>query len=362
MVGSSAAFPELNWATQGHAAESEYQRTQRLAREMEQLLARRRREKALRSLQNILDCCLFRPNLVFKSEDSIRVVAGAEADPFAEEKAAEAAAVATAVQASHDEDPADAWDASGSSDDDSAAWDSRAADTSGSKANAAAASVAKTAAVKASWAAAAAPPPKSKSKLSTPEPEPEPALEEPQTELLRILGKGGPASGAEEDEVTRHLNALHGANPAETASAGREGGESAGKKKNKKKDKGAEDAFEMATLDGSVGVTLLRLLFLSQEDQPTGVLAWFKKPSHAALLQRLCPSPIDQSMLWGWCASRLDELPPTLSWLGEKSPNAASKLLLLLYNADILEVRPSQVFKTVSGARSLDCFECQFGL
>eukprot|EP01043_Picozoa_sp_COSAG02_P079155 COSAG02_NODE_18167_length_956_cov_1.337223_1_plen_221_part_10 len=221
------------------------------------------------------------------------MMTGAEADPFAEEKAAAAAAVATTVQASQDEDPADAWDASGSSDDDSAAWDSRAADKSGSKANAAATSVAKPAAVKGLWAAAAAPPPQSNSKLSTPEPEPEPMLEEPQTELMRILGKGGPASGAEEDEVTRHLNTLHGANPAETASAGREGGESAGKRKNKKKDKRAEDAFEMATLDGSVGVTLLRLLFLSQEDKPTGVLAWCKNPSHAALLQRLCPSPAD---------------------------------------------------------------------
>jgi hypothetical protein len=33
----------LNWATQAHSGESEYQRTQRLAREMEQMLARRRR-------------------------------------------------------------------------------------------------------------------------------------------------------------------------------------------------------------------------------------------------------------------------------------------------------------------------------
>jgi hypothetical protein len=58
-AGSSAAFPELNWATQGHAAESEYQRTQRLAREMEQLLARRRRENALRYPYLSLDESLY---------------------------------------------------------------------------------------------------------------------------------------------------------------------------------------------------------------------------------------------------------------------------------------------------------------
>ena len=158
---------------------------------------------------------------------------------------------------------------------------------------------------------------------------------------LEIELGAGPAAGAEEDEVTRHLNALHCGNPAETAPAAREGGETVGKKKIKKKDKGAEDAYGMAALDGSVGVTLLRLLFLSQESKPTGVLAWLKIPSHTALMQRLCPSPVDQSMLWTWCASKLDELPPALAWLGDKSPNAASKLLLLLYNADILDVRPS---------------------
>eukprot|EP01043_Picozoa_sp_COSAG02_P033352 COSAG02_NODE_2271_length_9264_cov_2.764539_4_plen_279_part_00 len=272
------------------------------------------------------------------------MVAGAAADPFAEEKAAAAAAGATTVQTQEDEGPADAWDASGSSDDDSAAWDSRAPDKAASKAAAAP----KKAAVKGLWAVAAAPPPRPKSKLSTPEPEPEPALKAPQSELLRILGKGGPAAGAEEDEVTRHLNALHRGNPAESTSAAREDGEIAGKKKNKKKDKGTEDAFEMAAFDGSVGVTLLRLLFLSQENKPTGVMAWLKNPSHTALLQRLCPSPVDQSMLWSWCASRLDELPPALTWLGDKSPNAASKLLLLLYNADILDVRLSQLFPTVS--------------
>ena len=43
----AASFPTLataqhNWATSGHAAESDYQRTQRVAREMEKLLARRR--------------------------------------------------------------------------------------------------------------------------------------------------------------------------------------------------------------------------------------------------------------------------------------------------------------------------------
>ena len=260
------------------------------------------------------------------------MVSGAAADPFAEEKAAAAAAAAAStMQAPEYEEPADAWDASESSDDESAAWGSRA----GKPAVSAAAPKKGTA--KGLWAAKAAPPPPAPSKLPTPEPEPETAPEpEPEPELLRILRQGGPAVGAEEDAVTRHLNALRRGETAETASTAREHSESGSKKKHKK---GTESAYEMAALDGGLGVTLLRLLFFSQDNSPSGVLAWLKNASHTALLQRLCPSPADQSMLWSWCASRLDGLPSTLSWVGDKSPNAASKLLLLLYNADVLEVR-----------------------
>ena len=265
------------------------------------------------------------------------MVSGAAADPFAEEKAAAAAAAAaSAMQVPEDEEPADAWDASESSDDDeSTTWGSRAAGKHGSNATAVSAPAPKKGAAKGLWAAKAAPPPPPPSKLPTPEPEPETALE-PEPELLRILRQGGPAAGAEEDAVTHYLNALRRGETAETASTARAHSESGSKKKHKK---GTESAFEMAALDGGLGVTLLRLLFLAQDNSPSGVLAWFKNASHTALLQRLCPSPADQSMLWNWCASRLDELPSTLSWVGDKSPNAASKLLLLLYNADVLEVR-----------------------
>ena len=267
------------------------------------------------------------------------MVSGAAADPFAEEKAAAAAAAAaSAMQVPEDEEPADAWDASESSDDDeSTTWGSRAAGKHGSNATAVSAPAPKKGAAKGLWAAKAAPPPPPPSKLPTPEPEPETALEpEPEPELLRILRQGGPAAGAEEDAVTHYLNALRRGETAETASTARAHSESGSKKKHKK---GTESAFEMAALDGGLGVTLLRLLFLAQDNSPSGVLAWFKNASHTALLQRLCPSPADQSMLWNWCASRLDELPSTLSWVGDKSPHAASKLLLLLYNADVLEVR-----------------------
>lgn len=269
------------------------------------------------------------------------MVAGAAADPFAEEKIVGAAPAAT-VQAPEDDEPADAWDASESSDDESAAWDSRTGSGTSNKAGAAGAgagiaAASKRGTVKGLWAAAAAPHPKPASKLPAPEPEPDPELN-PETELLRILSKGGPVVGAEEDAVTCHLNALHRGKLAESTDASNGEGGGGGKKKSKRMDKQIEGAFEMAVSEGSLGVTLLRLLFHSQDNQPTGVLAWLKTSSHTALLQRLCPSPADQQMLWSWCVSKLDELPPVLSWLGEKSPNAASKLLLLLYNEDVVEV------------------------
>merc|ERR1712146_69087 len=140
----------------------------------------------------------------------------------------------------------------------------------------------------------------------------------------------GPVVGAEEDVVTCHLNTLHRGKLAETDASIREGGGGGKKKKNKRINEQIEGAFKKAASEDSLAVTLLRLVFHSHDNQPTGVLAWLKTSSHTALLQRLCPSPADQQIVWSWCAGSLDELPSTLSWLGEKSPTAASKLLLLL--------------------------------
>jgi hypothetical protein len=57
----------------------------------------------------------------------------------------------------------------------------------------------------------------------------------------------------------RHLNALH--DPAGLSGGGGGGG---GSKKKKEKDKRAAAALETAAKDGTLAVTLLRLLFQSQ--------------------------------------------------------------------------------------------------
>ena len=82
---------------------------------------------------------------------------------------------------------------------------------------------------------------------------------------------------------------------------------------------------------------LLSLLFEAHGDAVQPILAWAKRGHCAALLQRLAPAPADQAALWAWVAARLNELEAWVEGAAGKAPTPAAKLLLLLYNSDVLD-------------------------